>query len=176
MSPLQFLLSSLVLSLTSLSLLLASLLSSSIPLSDNELSIDTLFIFFLLTFDSIDFVLLLDLHLGLFKGLGAKNVEHRFNFGVEIKQIWVTLLNLSFFAVTRFGHFRMEHGYWRPVHIELSGVTSLLLWGLVSKNFFVLHGLNCRMHSSWDRLRRRDVSVWINVPRFLCQAWLSTLE
>ena len=85
MSSPPFLLSSLVLSFTSFGFLFASFLGGLVPLGDDKLCIDALFILFLFSFDGFDLILLFDLHLCLFKCFLTENVEHWFNFCVEIE-------------------------------------------------------------------------------------------
>ena len=163
MGSLSLLLSGFVLPVPSLSLFLASLFSGLVPLGDDELGVDSLLVLLLLPLDGVDLELLLDLHLGLLECLLAEDVEHRLDLSIEVKQTRVTFIDLSLLAVSRLGHLGVEHGNWRPVHVELSGVTGLLLWRLIGEDLLVLHGLDVHVAPTRDRFRGWNVSVGINI-------------
>jgi hypothetical protein len=115
MRHLLLFLSCLVLDVSSLSFFFTSLFSSFISLSNNQLSVDNFFVFFLLIFHYSKFGLLKNFHPSLFKNLTAHNIEHWFNFFVEIEQLMILWIDLCSLAILLCWHFWLKEWHWRPI-------------------------------------------------------------
>ncbi len=91
----------------------------------DELSVADFFVLFLLSFDDSHLFFLKDFHASLLKSAFTKDVEHGLNFGIEIEQLWITIVNLSRLAAVCRWHARVEQWYRRPVKIEFCEDTLL---------------------------------------------------
>jgi len=121
----------LILQLSSLSFFLASQLSCLVPLCHYKLSVDNFLVFFLLTLYYCLFGFFQNFHPCLLECFLAENVEHWFNFLIEIEKLFVTLVYLGCLAVLFLRHLGLEQGYWRPIKVKLSCNSFLSFLGLV---------------------------------------------
>jgi hypothetical protein len=93
-------------------------LSSLKALSFNKLGIANFLIFLGLKLDYGKFTFFEDFHTCLFKSLLNEDIEHRFNFLVEVEKLVVTIVNLGTFATFFGGHTRLEQRHWRAIKIK----------------------------------------------------------
>ena len=166
-SSLSLFLPCLLLNLASIQLLLSSGLSSLKSLGFNKLCVSDFFVLFLLLLHNSELFLFKGHHPSLLKGLGDQNVKHRFDFSVEVKQIRVLIVNLGCLAVFLRRHLRLEERNGWSVKVELSSNSFLTLRWLISQHFDVLLCLELSVLASRHRLRCRNVSVRVNLPRSL---------
>ena len=143
-------------------LLLLSELSSLEPLCLNQLSIPHLLVLLLLRLDYGEFVVLEHFHSRLFQSALTEDVKHRLHFLIEVKQLWITVMNLGGLAVFLSGHPRLEQGYWGPVEIELGGNALFGSHRLVGESFEVLIGLHVHVHAAGDGFGSGDATVGVD--------------
>ena len=121
----------LILQLSPLSFFLASQLSCLVPLCHYKLSVDNFLVFFLLTLYYCLFGFFQNFHPCLLECFLAENVEHWFNFLIEIEKLFVTLVYLGCLAVLFLRHLGLKQGYGRPIKIKFSSNSFLSFLGLV---------------------------------------------
>ena len=163
MSCLLLFFSSFILDLSPVDFFLASLLGGFVSLSDDQLGVNDLFVLLLLALHDLELGLFQDLHPGLLKGLATKDIEHWLYFLVEVEKLVVALEDLSCLAALFGRHFWSEKGYRWSVQVKLGCNTLLTLWWLISQDFFVRVGLDIHVKTTWDWLRRWNITIWIDV-------------
>ena len=122
-------------------------------LSFVKLSISYCEVFLILSSNYSKLILFEYFHLCLIEGLLNQDVEHRFDFCVEIKKLVVAIIDLSRFAKILWGHSWLEQRHGWSIQVELSCNSDFKLLRLVREVFFVLVSLNFEMLTTVGWLR-----------------------
>ena len=149
----SFCLSSLLLNASSRNLYGDSCLLSFKTLSLNKLGISYRQVVLILSSNYSKLILFEYFHLCLIEGLLNQDVEHGFDFCVEIKKLVVAIIDLSRFAKILWGHSWLEQRHGWSIQVELSCNSDFKLLRLVSEVFFVLVCLNFEMLTAVGWLR-----------------------
>ena len=107
------------------------------------------------------------LHSCLFQCLAAQHIEHWLDLLVEVKELIVTFINLSGFAILFRWHFWLEEWHWGSIQIELSGDALFPLSWLISEDLFVWLGLYVHVHSARHWLWSWNFTIWVYVSNSL---------
>ena len=149
-SPLIF--AGFLLDLSARLLLLYSLLSCFKSLGFDQLSVSDFFEFLLLSIHDPELILLKHFHPRLLKRLKTKHIQHGLNLLIEVKQLPVSIEDLSGFTVLLSWHFWLKNRHRWPVQVEFRSDADLLSWWLVGQILPVLVCLDRHVLSAWDWL------------------------
>ena len=153
MSKLALRLASLLLNFSSFDFFLDTLFSGFKPLGLNELRIPNLLVFFLLDFHNSELFFHEHLHLCLLKCSQAENVQHWFDFCVEVKdENSFGITDLSSFTVILMWHLWLEQGDGWSVQVKFSCHFFLRHWRLVRDVLGVWVCLDFEMSAARDGL------------------------
>ena len=165
MRRLLLLFPSFILQFSPLSFFLTPKLGSLVPLRHNQLCVDNLFVFLLLTLNNRLLRFFEDFHSGLFEGLLAEDIKHGLNLLIKIEELNITFVDLRMLAIFFVWHLWLEKWYGRPVEIEFGGDALLRLLRLVCEKLLVLFGLAVHVLAAGYGVGGWDVAIWINVAR-----------